>query len=64
MHADVTTGLLLECARDSARSPSTTYEFAHSASSGVEVATLFGTALMNVANGSMSLVGQNADHSS
>jgi hypothetical protein len=37
---------------------------AHFRSSGVEVATYFATPLMNVANGSMSLPGQNSAHSS
>ena len=37
----------------STRSPSIALAFAHSMSSGVEVATNFGTALMKVANGSM-----------
>ena len=46
------------------RSPSTTVALAHSRSSGVEVATYFATPLMNVANGSISLPGQNSAHSS
>jgi hypothetical protein len=36
---------------------------AHSWSSGVDVATYFSTPLMNVANGSIWLLGQNCAHS-
>ena len=44
--------------------PSIALAFAHSWSSGVDVATYFGTVLMNDANGSISLPGQNGAHSS
>jgi hypothetical protein len=44
--------------------PSIALALAHSGSSGTDVATYFGTVLMNVANGSISLPGQNPTHSS
>ena len=45
-------------------SPSTAEAFAQPPSSGDEVTMCFSTPLMNVANGSIVLVGQNRDHSS
>jgi hypothetical protein len=41
-------------------SPWTTVAFVHVVSSGVELNTYFSTGLMKLANGSMSLPGQNA----
>ena len=49
---------------NSTRSPSITYAFVHCGSSGAEVATCVATPLINVANGSISLPGQNPTHSS
>jgi hypothetical protein len=54
----------LRSSTNSARSPSMRVARAQSDPSGVEVATYFCTPLMNVENGSMSLVGQNRAHSS
>ncbi len=44
--------------------PSITVVLAHSRSRGADVVTNVWTPLMNVANGSMSLPGQNSAHSS
>ncbi len=49
---------------NSTSSPSTAVELAQFRSSGLDVTTYFATPLMNVANGSMSLLGQNSAHSS
>jgi hypothetical protein len=57
-------GWFLRSLTNSARSPSIAVALAHFRSSGSEVATYFATPLMNVANGSMSLPGQNSAHSS
>ncbi len=57
-------GSSLSSATKAARSPSIRLALAQSELSGAEVATYFWTTLMNVANGSISLVGQNPAHSS
>jgi hypothetical protein len=56
-------GWCLRSRTNSTSPPSTTVELAHSWSSGVDVATYFSTPLMNVANGSIWLLGQNCAHS-
>lgn len=57
-------GWLFSSRTASTSGPSMALAPAHSGVSGVEVATCFGTVLMNVANGSISLSGQNPTHSS
>jgi hypothetical protein len=57
-------GWCLRSRTNSTSPPSTTVELAHSWFSGVDVATYFSTPLMNVANGSIWLLGQNCAHSS
>ena len=57
-------GCCLRSRTNSTSPPSIAVALAHSRSSGVDVATYFVTPLMNVANGSISLPGQNCAHSS
>ena len=61
--ADIASALLLEIPNESTSPPSTTVALAQSRSRGVDVATYFVTPLMNVANGSIWLLGQNCAHS-
>ncbi len=63
MDADIASALLLEIRTNSTSPPSIIVALAQSWSRGVDVATYFVTPLMNVANGSMSLLGQNCAHS-
>jgi hypothetical protein len=57
-------GWFLRSRTNATSSPSTTLVLAHFGSRGAEVATYFATPLMNVADGSMSLSGQNPAHAS
>ena len=64
MYADVVTRLGLQVPDEINQAAGDVAVALAQSASGVDVATYFVTPLMNVENGSISLPGQNADHSS